>query len=77
MDVFQIMQISLVVIMAVVVIFGITVLFGAPYVPSLASELRKMFKKLYPLSSKDLLIDMGSGDGIVLKVGAEMCAQTL
>lgn len=58
-------------IMVIVVIYGFTVFFGAPYVPSLASELCKMFKKLYPLDSKDFLIDMGSGDGIVLKVASE------
>lgn len=71
MDIFQIVQISLIAIMVIAVIFGITVFFGAPYVPSLASELKKMFKKLYPLNSKDLLIDMGSGDGIVLKIASE------
>lgn len=65
-------------VMAVVLIFGITVIFGAPYVPSLKSELRKMFKHLYKLSSKDLLIDLGSGDGAVLKVASEdFGAQTL
>ena len=65
-------------VMAVVLIFGITVIFGAPYVPSLKSELRKMFKHLYKLSSKDLLIDLGSGDGVVLKVASEdFGAQTL
>ena len=65
-------------VMAVALIFGITVIFGAPYVPSLKSELRKMFKHLYKLSSKDLLIDLGSGDGVVLKVASEdFGAQTL
>ena len=76
-DLFKLMQIFCLVIMGIVMFFGITVFFGAPYVPSLADELRKMFKKLYPLNKKDLLIDMGSGDGVVLKVGAEMGAQTL
>ena len=65
-------------VMAVVLIFGITVIFGAPYVPSLKFELRKMFKHLYKLSSKDFLIDLGSGDGVVLKVASEdFGAQTL
>ena len=67
----QLMQIFCFIIMALALVFGITVLFGAPYVPSLASELSKMFKKLYPLGPKDFLIDMGSGDGIVLKVASE------
>lgn len=76
-DLLKLMQIFCLVIMGIVMFFGITVFFGAPYVPSLADELRKMFKKLYPLSKKDLLIDMGSGDGIVLEVGAEFGAKTL
>ena len=71
------MHVFSLIIMGIAVVFGTTVLFGAPYVPSLESEIRKMFKKLYPLSKQDFLIDMGSGDGIVLKVGAEMGAQTL
>lgn len=74
---FQIVYILSLIIMGLAFVFGITVFFGAPYVPSLEAEIRKMFKKLYPLSKKDLLIDMGSGDGVVLKVGAEMGAQTL
>lgn len=74
---FQIVHVFSLIIMGIAIVFGITVFFGAPYVPSLESEIRKMFKKLYPLGKQDFLIDMGSGDGIVLKVGAEMGAQTL
>ena len=55
---FQIIHILSLIIMGLAFIFGITVFFGAPYVPSLEAEIRKMFKKLYPLSKKDLLIDM-------------------
>ena len=76
-DFFRLTQAIIFIIMAIVIIFGITVFFGAPYVPSLSSELTKMFKKLYPLSKKDLLIDMGSGDGIVLKVAARFGAQAI
>ena len=76
-DFFRLTQAIIFIIMAIVIIFGITVFFGAPYVPSLSSELTKMFKKLYPLSKKDLLIDMGSGDGTVLKVAARFGAQAI
>lgn len=51
----------------IVVILGFSVFFGAPYVPSRRSDLKKMFDELYPLSKSDLLIDMGSGDGLVLR----------
>ncbi len=63
------------VILAIVFIFALTALTGAPYVPSKVSELRKAFKKLYPLGKKDLLVDLGSGDGVVLKVANEFGAR--
>lgn len=63
------------IILAVVFIFALTALTGAPYVPSKVSELRKAFKKLYPLGKKDLLVDLGSGDGVVLKVANEFGAR--
>ena len=63
------------IILAVVFIFALTALTGAPYVPSKVSELRRAFKKLYPLGKKDLLVDLGSGDGVVLKVANEFGAR--
>ena len=39
------------------------------------SELKKAFTKLYPLSEKDTLIDLGAGDGVVLKVASEFKAK--
>ena len=50
---------------------------GAPYVPSSTSELEEAFTKLYKLSRKDLLIDLGSGDGVVLKMASRHGAQAL
>ncbi len=50
-----------------IVCFGLIVLRGAPYVPSHKKQLKKAFRDLYPLSSKDTLVDLGSGDGIVLR----------
>ena len=47
--------------------FLVTAFTGAPYVPSSASELEEAFTKLYKLGKKDFLIDLGSGDGVVLK----------
>lgn len=54
---------------ALVFLFGFVVVFrlGAPYVPSRRFYIDKVFRELYPLSSKDLLVDVGSGDGIVLR----------
>lgn len=59
----------------IVFTFGFVVLFGAPYVPSLRHEVRRAFKDLYPLSSKDVLVDLGSGDGVVLLEAARRGAK--
>lgn len=55
------------VIIALVLVLGFTAFTGAPYVPSKKRELRQVFKQLYALSSKDTLVDLGSGDGVVLR----------
>jgi len=63
------------VFVVIVFTFGFVVLFGAPYVPSLRREVRRAFKDLYPLSSKDVLVDLGSGDGVVLLEAARRGAR--
>ena len=63
------------VILAIVLIFAFTALTGAPYVPSFVKELKLAFTKLYPLSKKDLVVDLGSGDGVVLKVANDLGAK--
>lgn len=50
-----------------VISIGAVAFIGAPYVPSKRSELRKVFTELYPLSRRDVLVDIGSGDGVVLR----------
>jgi len=51
---------------AVILLFGFVVAFGAPYVPSLRKEVRRALSELYPLNKGDVVVDLGSGDGIVL-----------
>jgi hypothetical protein len=46
--------------------FGFVILRGAPYVPSHQKQLRRAFGELYKLSDRDVLVDLGSGDGAVL-----------
>lgn len=55
---------------AVVLIFGFVVFWGAPYVPSHAKEVKRAFKDLYPVSKNDVVVDVGSGDGIILRLAA-------
>lgn len=60
-----------------VVLFGFVAFWGAPYVPSKKREIIEAFEDLYPLSEKDLLIDIGSGDGIVLRQATKRGAQAI
>jgi hypothetical protein len=62
---------------AVVVVFGIVVFRGAPYVPSRKRELAEAFEELYRLNETDVLIDIGSGDGIVLREAAKRQARAV
>lgn len=60
---------------ALILLFGVTAFTGAPYVPSQRRELRLAFKELYSLSDEDFLVDIGAGDGIVLRVAREFGAR--
>lgn len=59
------------------VLFGGIAFIGAPYVPSKRRELRAVFRDLYPLSSTDVLVDIGSGDGVVLREAATYGARAI
>ncbi len=53
-----------------VVSFSFVVFFGAPYVPTLGRDRRDVLK-LYPLGKNDVFVDIGSGDGVLLRAAAE------
>jgi hypothetical protein len=65
------------IVLVVVLVFGLVVFRGAPYLPSHAREVKAAFTSLYPLSKKDLLIDVGSGDGIILRLAAGRGARAI
>ncbi len=50
------------------VFFGLIVFVGSPYVPSRRRDIERAFSELYTLSSKDTVVDLGSGDGVVLRI---------
>lgn len=58
-------------------LFGLTVFRGAPYVPSQRRYIKRAFEQLYPLSRKDVLVDIGSGDGVVLRMAARFGAKAI
>lgn len=65
------------VVCILVVLFGFVVFRGAPYVPSKPRDLKRAFDELYPLTSSDTLVDIGSGDGVVLRQAAKRGAHAV
>lgn len=49
-------------------LFSFVVLFGSPYVPTLRRDARKLFQEIYPISNEDVFVDLGSGDGFLLRL---------
>ncbi len=58
------------VIVTVVLLFGFVVMFGAPYLPTLRKQ-QQAALDLLDLKPGQLLVELGSGDGRMLKVAAE------
>ena len=56
---------------------GFMVFTGAPYVPSMPKEVRRAFTKLYRLGADDVLVDIGSGDGLVLRIARSYGARAV
>jgi len=65
------------IIFVVVLTFGFVVFIGSPYVPSQKKYIRQAFVKLYKISKNDVLVDIGSGDGVVLREAAKLGARAL
>lgn len=60
----------------VVLLFGFVVLFGAPYVPSQRRYLKRLFDHIR-LSQDDVVVDLGSGDGLVLRMARRYGARAI
>lgn len=65
------------VVFVLILIFGGTALIGAPYVPSRRREVEQAFKRLYKIKPNDLLVDLGSGDGSVLRQASKLGARSV
>jgi len=66
-----------VVVGALIIFFGFATFFGAPYVPSRKRFITRAFEKLYTVTARDLVVDVGSGDGIVLRMAAQKGARAV
>ncbi len=60
-----------------VVLIGLSAFFGAPYVPSHRKDVRRMFDKLVPIGKGDVVLDIGSGDGLVLREASHRGARAV
>ncbi len=60
-----------------VIFFGLVVFRGAPYVPSQKKYVIEAFTELYQLKSSDVLLDVGSGDGLVLRIAEKYCNKVI
>jgi hypothetical protein len=65
------------VLLVVLLLFSFVLLRGAPYVPSRRNYLRRALTHLYKVGPKDVLVDVGSGDGVVLRMAASMGARAI
>jgi hypothetical protein len=61
----------------IVLAFGFVVFWGAPYVPSKKKDLARALDELYPVGKQDVLVDIGSGDGVVLRAAAKRGATAI
>jgi len=64
-------------LLAVVLSFSFVIFYGAPYVPSHKKQVHRAFRELYPLGVDDVLVDIGSGDGVVLREAAKIGARAI
>lgn len=64
-------------LVVVAALFLLTIFRGAPYVPTRKKDLKRAFTALCPLTEKDTVIDIGSGDGVVLRQAAAHGARAI
>lgn len=55
---------------------GFVTFFGAPYVPTFGKQIGDIMA-IYPISKNDVFVDIGSGDGVVLRAAAAKGARTV
>lgn len=58
-----------------IVCFGFVVFRGAPYVPTRRKQIQQAFDELYKVDKKDVVVDLGSGDGVLLRDAANRGAK--
>ncbi len=70
-------MIWLIAVALIVISVGFVAFTGAPYVPSKRRDVQRALTELYELGDTDVLVDIGSGDGIVLRVASAQGARAV
>ncbi len=65
------------IVFGIILAFGLVVFRGAPYVPSHRRQVERAFTKLRPLRKSDVVIDAGSGDGVILRLASRKGARAV
>ena len=55
------------IVLALIVLFGFVAFIGAPYVPTLRADAQRVLR-LRSWSKREVVVDLGSGDGIILRL---------
>ena len=71
------MIIALWVVGGIIILFGVTAFTGAPYVPSHRKDIQRVFSEGKQLTSDDVVLDIGAGDGVVLVEAARVGARAV
>jgi len=66
-----------IIVAAIVLLFGFVVFRGAPYVPTHRKQIDRALTELYAVTKDDTLVDIGSGDGIVLRCASQRGARAV
>ena len=61
----------------VAVCFGFVVFRGAPYVPTRSRQISQAFDELYKVGRSDVVVDIGSGDGALLRAAVRRGAKAI
>lgn len=64
------------ILVCIFLFFGLVVFLGAPYVPSHRKDIKKAFD-YFDINNSDLLVDAGSGDGVVLRIASSRGAKAV
>lgn len=62
-------------ILIIIILFGLVVFRGSPYVPSHKADVIQSLTELYKINKNDTLIDIGSGDGAILRQAIKLGAK--